>query len=788
MNFLLSLLDKRARGLGLIVALLALSGVALLKLRVDLSIELFFPKAHESRLDYDRYRKTFAFDDAQAIVVFEAPDVFTNAGLDRVRALEGEFRAMAEVASVQGPGSAQDVTGDGATVFLKKLFQPGMSDSDLAAAKKTATTDPLFRYGLAHPDGASMNVSVTLQKEIASKEESRQVFLKKATEIVSRHESQAKAAGIDEHLTLSGLPIIRPSFTLLVNKDLGTLFPLALAVILVLLYATFRSFGAVMAAFATIMVAVYWSLGFMAAIGVPLQVMTQLVPTICMIISVSDTVHIVNDARASFAKGKPWRQAISHAIEESAWPCLLTEVTIAAGFVSLALADMTMIQQFGLVTAGSMLLTWLANVTVLPLALTFVTPSAPPAGTVESDEVAQEGVAKFVARFIDWVHSVVTQKPKQVTFVFVAILALAAFESRRVGKEYFSYDDLRPHSPLWENIRRLEARAGGSVPLAIHVEALQEAGYAPGGAMLEPKVLRFLDDVARELETKHGDVVKNAGSHVRAVKKAHALLVGDEDALKQPIPEQRSLAVKELNMVEDREALRDVLSSDHDSAAVVALVPDHGSSKAKKFLNDFKPWLDEHAKAAGVRARITGIYGVADGIYDSLVGGLVNSLAGAILSSFVVFLFVLRSWRLAVIALVPNLSPLLITLGTMALLGIDVKPSTVVVFSITLVVADDDTIQFLARFRERLAELLGKGEKDAHAIATREILKSTGLPMFITASAVSLGFLTLNASEFVGLHHLGTLLAISLASAVFADLFMTPVLLLAWKPMVTPKK
>ena len=152
------------------------------------------------------------------------------------------------------------------------------------------------------------------------------------------------------------------------------------------------------------------------------------------------------------------------------------------------------------------------------------------------------------------------------------------------------------------------------------------------------------------------------------------------------------------------------------------------------------------------------------------------------------FLFVLRSWRLALIALVPNLSPLLLTLGAMAALGIDVKPSTVIVFSITLVVADDDTIQFLARFRERLAELLGQGEKDAHAIAVKEILTSTGMPMFITATAVSLGFLTLNASEFVGLHHLGTLLAISLASAVFADLFMTPVLLLAWKPMVTPKK
>ena len=638
MAFLLSLIEKRGRGLAFVVALLLLSGTALMRLRVDLSIELFFPKQHQSRTDYDHYRETFAFDDAQAIVVFEAPDVFTKGGLGRIRALEAAFKAMPEVASVQGPGSTQDVTGDEAGIALTKLFPLEMSAADLQAAKHTATTDPLFRYGLAHPDGGSMNVSVTLQKDVASKEESRQAFLKKAQAIVIAHETLAKGQGVDERLTLSGLPIIRPSFTFLVNKDLAILFPLALAVILSLLYATFRSVGAVMAALATILVAVHWSLGFMAAIGVPLQIMTQLVPTICMIISVSDTVHIVNDARASFAKGKPWPEAVSHAIKESAWPCLLTEITIAAGFVSLALADMTMIQQFGLVTAGGMLLTWLANVTVLPLAMTLMKPEAPAAAANPADGASQEkGIARLVAGFIAWVHGVVTHAPKRVTAVFLAILALATVASRGVGKEYFSYDDLKPHSPLWENIRRLEARAGGSVPMAIHVEGLPESGYAPNGAMLEPKVLQFLDDVVRELETKHGDLVKNAGSHVRAVKKAHRLFAGEDVAKNSPIPDKRSLAVKELNAVEDREALRDVLSTDHDSAAVVALVPDNGSSQAKKFLDDFKPWLDEHAKAAGVRARVTGIYGVADGIYDSLVGGLTKSLAGAVISSLSCF-------------------------------------------------------------------------------------------------------------------------------------------------------
>jgi len=170
MALLLSLLDKRARGIAFVVALTLAAFGALARLRVDLSIELFFPKKHESRLDYDRYRATFGLDDAKAIVVVEAPDLFTSEGLARVKALEEEFRAMPEVVGVQGPSTAQDVTSDGASVSLKKLFRAEMSADELAAAKATATTDPMFRYGLAHPDGRSVNVAVTLRREIASVE------------------------------------------------------------------------------------------------------------------------------------------------------------------------------------------------------------------------------------------------------------------------------------------------------------------------------------------------------------------------------------------------------------------------------------------------------------------------------------------------------------------------------------------------------------------------------------------------------------------------------------------
>src|SRR5205807_1013105 len=134
--------------------------------------------------------------------------------------------------------------------------------------------------------------------------------------------------------------------------------------------------------------------------------------------------------------------------------------------------------------------------------------------------------------------------------------------------------------------------------------------------------------------------------------------------------------------------------------------------------------------------------------------------------------------------LIPNVLPLLVTLAVMSLLHIDVKPSTVIVFSITLVIADDDTIQYLSRFRLRYRQLDDAGDANAHAGAAIGTLREIGLPMFITACAVSIGFLSLCFSQFLALANLGLLIGVSLMAAVFADLFISPVLIMKLKPRI----
>ncbi len=765
-TFFAAALRRRAASVLAVLALTAALAAFAARVRPDYSIELVFPTFDRSRVEYEHLRRSFPHDDAHALVLVEAPDLFTPAGLRRVGALEADLARIPGVISVQGLTTVRHAAADGDGIRLEPLFpRPDLPPDELARRRAIATSDPLFAWTLATPDGRATTIRATLSREQAGTDAARGAFLSAAREVVGRHERAAAAAGAAQALTLSGLPVIRSEFTELLERDLGRLFPITFLVLVAVLGLAFRRAADVGAAVLAIAASALWTVGLMGIAGVPLQVLTQMTPIVVMIVCVSDGVHVVHAAREARARGADRRRAVAEAAASSLVPCLLTELVIAAGFASLAANDMVMIQQFGLVTAAGALLAWLASFTVLPLALDLLPGGAP------ATPARHGALASLPDRAVARIEAIVVGRPRAVLAVAGVIAAAALALGLRVGREYRSYDDLRPGSPVDRELRRVEAVHGGTVPMAIQVEPRDPAARTPD-AMLEPGALALLDRIGRHLETEHGDDVRNARSAAKVVAAAHRLLAGGGAG---PLPATRALAAQELLAVDDPEALRDLLSADRSSAVVFAMMPDRGSSHATSVLERLRAFARAEEAATPYRIAITGIYGVADGIYRSLVGGLAASLALAILVSFAAFFAALRSWRLAVVALVPNLLPLLVTLAIMSVLRIDVKPSTVVVFSVTLVIADDDTIQFLARVRRRVAELAPGDPAGAHRRAALDVLRETGAPMIVSALAIAAGFGVLSFSEFLGLANLGLLVGVSLASAVVADLFLTPI-------------
>lgn len=766
--------DRLVAGVAALLLLTGGLGAAGTRVKPDFGIELLFPSHVEARQDYDRFKESFPFEDAHALVLIEAPDLFTPAGLGRLQALEQDLEALDQVEETQGLLTVEDVVDRDDTLTVEPLIPgPDADPAVLAKARERATTDPLFAWRIAPPTGDATTLRVTLTREDAKDEARRSRFLRAAREVIARHDAAAKAAGATQTLTLTGMPIVRSEGVELVNRDTAVLMPVAFGLITLLLLLTFAHVGDVAAALVTIGASVIWAVGAMGLLGYPLHVLTNVTPLVVMIVSVSDTAHIVAHTRDLIAKGAARRDAIAAATAEAAIPCLLTEVVIAGGFLGLLGADMVMIQQFGVATAAGVLLTWLANVTVLPLALLALgarAVSPRPTG-------ARRGLARAVAA----IEYAVREHPRVVLGVTLVVVGVALILGTRVGREYYNFDDLPPTSAIKRHLAKAEAIHGGVVPLALFVEPTGELADEDE-PLLDPRAIALLDVLEQRLEAF--PEVENALSLASYLRKAHRLLAGDAAADAHPLPQTRALVAQELFFIDTGELLGDVLSFDRRAACVIAAMPDRGSTRARELLAELEPFVKEQTAGIPFKVTFTGNFMIADAVYQSLVGGLVKSLGVAILVTFAAFCLVLRSWRLALIGLVPNVLPLALTLGFMSLLGIDLKPSTVIVFSITLVIADDDTIQYLARFRRRYDELVLAGDPELHSRAAFEVLRETGEPMMITTAVISLGFLCFCFSEFEGIVHLGLLIGVSLITALLADLFLSPLMLVHLRPKI----
>ncbi|MGE0708247.1 MAG: RND family transporter [Planctomycetota bacterium] len=808
----------RPRGAALLVlALLAGLGLSIagaLRLAPNFDIELLFPESDPARGDYDRFKDQFPREDAHALVLIEAPDLFSAAGLRRVDALERDLAALEGVISTDSLVSFQDVVDRDGELTVEVLFpsaREGTPDAaELAHGEERATSDPLFAWRLANPDGRSTTLRVTLEPKRPGDTPARRKqllkqrrgFLPAARRVLADHEARARAQGVEERLTLTGMPVLRAEYLDLIDGDTAHLFPLAIALVVLLLLVAFPSPGDVLAAVLTLLAAVLAASGAMGALGFPLHPLTNVTPIVVLIISISDSVHIVADYRERLLAGEARPSAVAAAAAESAVPCLLTEVVIAGGFLGLLGADMLMIQQFGVATAVGVLLAWLANVTVLPLALLgcgaagdalrglWTRAGAAPAAKLGLGAAgaatggagpgpaprAASRVERGLRRLVGWIEAQVTERPRRVGLVAAAITIVALAAGARVGREYYNFDDLRPGSPILAGLHTATRIHGGVVPLVIFLEPTGELAGQPE-PVLDPRLLALMDRIEQRLEQL--PEVENAISAASVLRKAHRLLLGDAVARAQPLPATRAGIAQELLLIDDGDLFADTLTVDRRSACVLATMPDTGSTRARAVIAELEQFLAEATRGLPVRATITGNYVIADAVYRSLVGGLFRSLGVAVAVTFLIFCLVLRSWRLALIGLVPNLLPLALTLGVMSLLRIDLKVSTVIVFSITLVVADDDTIQYLARFRRRVEELGAAAHPDPAGQGALDVLRATGAPMLVTTLAISLGFLTLMASGFLGVAHLGLLIGVSLLAAVAADLFLSPLLIRA---------
>ncbi len=746
-------------GLGLLV-LCVLAGLGAARVPMDPSIERMHPIGDTAKADFDRYRHAFPGEDSQVFVIAEGPRVFTPGGLGSLAKLEEELRGLPRVRHVVGPASARTAEG----LLFPEDSRTGVEA--LQAALARARKDPLARV-LVHPTRELSVVQVSLASGAgAERILAERAFSLQAGALLARH------AGPELKLTLSGAPAVRATLALMVEEDMGRLLPLALLVILGLVAFAYRDVWSVLATAATLVVAWMWMVGVMGWVGVPFGVLTSFAPIVILIVSLTDTVHVLSDLEERRRSGTPYPQALTEAMASAAGPCLATELVIAAGFLSMGFIGLTAVWEFGLATALGVVLAWAANMLVLPWVLTLRSR----ASAARARRELRASRTRPLDSVLVWVERLVVHRPRRVMAVAAAVALLSVLSMTRLRHEFRVFDDLRQDSPLAAELTYAEGALGGLVPLAVFLEP--EGGRA--GAALSPEAMAFQERVDAYLAAlpEHPPVV----SLPRMVEPVYEAVFGPGLLLRTE--ETTEQAVTRLARYQP---LDSVLSEDRSAAGVVALLPNVGAGRMRELVESARAFASREVPA-GYRATVTGNLAMTEHVTGMLTRGLLQSFLSALAVSFVAFFLVLRSAKLALIGLIPNVLPVGVLFGVMALLGISLKPSTVIIASMALVIADDDTLQYLVRFKRRYLRLKADGAAEPHQHAALESLNECGRAMFVTSAAVAGGFLLLQLSRFEGIAHLGLLTGLTLWVAGLADAFLSPVLLIALKPEFGPPR
>jgi len=634
----------------------------------------------------------------------------TPAGLD-----PAAYRTLDDVAAIFEDVGIGDVNWVGGL--------PGVADaaSDASALRDLSerlATEPLLAGLLWSPDRRAHVVQGVLPPALNNDRDRRAV-----AEALDR---RVAGLGIGARWTLSGTPMIRAQVPELLELDQTVLLGGGIALFFVILFLFFGHAGRALLALGSVAPGYLVTLAAMALSGRSVTILTSFIPIVVLVVGVCDSTHLLAHWQRHRAEGRDPRRASVVTFSDLAQSCLFTSLTTAIGFASLTATGIDVIADFGIFTAFAVMATLAFTLTVLPVFLTFG--RSGPAHTER-----RTLVRALVEPLVRLAHRVTERDPRPVlaAFAVAALSCLAA--GSRVSVDTYLVDDLKEDTRIIQDLRWIEESGFGLFQTNVFIRA-------DSTRLRDPAMLAWTERIQRAVEGEP-IVVSTLGL--------------PDLATERPIP----------GAAADR-----LYRPDAGAAQLVIVVRDAGSKETLPFLDRLDALLARDPPPFG-RADVTGTVRMAHMFTSHVLRSFGPSIALALVLIWLVMTWLFRSVRLGLLALVPNVFPLVAIVGVMAALGVALKPSSILVFSIAFGIAVDDSIHLMARFRG----LVNAGLDRRRAVT--EALRETGSALVMSTLVVSAGFALLLASRFELLFLVGLLTAVTALTALLADLFLFPALL-----------
>lgn len=735
-----------ARGvLGLLTLLAcALLCAGLPKLRFDASNRNLFLEGDPTLDRYDDFQRRFGADEVLYLLI-EVQDPFQEPQLSQLLALGERLRALPHAVRLRSPfHSRVSFLEDGALVSRSVAEAAPASPEARAVWRERVRGYEPFQGLLCAPDLRTVAFSLQLERDMGHAARSELVRALRAL--------RAEAPLRDWPHAATGTAVIPVLVGEILTRELARSLVAAGLVALVALWLLFRSLTAVAGTLLQLACAVAGTLGLMGHLGVPLTSLSVILVTLLACVGLADCMHVTAAYERHARSGLHLpAQAVGRALHETWWPCLVTSFTNAAGFLALLSAPLRPIAYLGLFAAAGTALAFGLFLGLAPLTLSWWRPSGRGAATPAEDPWA---------RALLRLSRLAIRRPRTVLAVGLSLLALLGAGIPPTPDQYL-LRDLRPDEPLRRDLEFIHARMGGTMSVEVVVEPL-----APGDPEQLGEVLRRCEALQAWLSGLD-PAVRSVRGIVDGVRELHTLFDGPRQ-----VPRDAAGVAQLLLALQSADAdwYEQHLTVGGTATRVnvrLDLIP---SSACARIVERVERELDE--RFAGLaRAHLTGGALLIVGSSAYVVETQVQSFAWSLLTVSLIVLLSVRSLRLGLVSLLPNVGPVLALLGLMGWLGIPLEVSSALIATVTLGIVVDDTVHVVHAFGDELRQ----GTPVEPAI--ERVLQRAGRAVLFTSLVLVVAFATYLGSSLRPIRTFGWLAAATFLVAFLADLLLLPALL-----------
>ncbi len=776
-NYIRILFKYRVKILVCIAIITVFFGYFAAEMKTDNSIEIWLSK-HDNDLNYYRaFLKKFG-DEEFLVVAFSAANLFTKDRIRQINTLAEKLKRIDGIVSVASLADAFKHK------IASPLFQEAIRSHQkrplMAVFKRQTLKDTVYQNTIISKNGKTTAIIATVK---CAGPESRKLLVSGVRKILE----EITATDMDtlkrkSRYHLAGPSVVNTELDRMSKHDMARFTPYMFIVSILVLGCLFRRISGVVIPVSMVGVCIIWITGCFVLCGQTMNMISNMLLPLTFIISLSTSIHFMNHYYQERNFSLNNEDAICRTIRHVGIPILMTTITTIIGFISLATSSIPPVFITGLFMSGCAALTFLISVILIPILLSFV-PFQIPIYSGEALKTGEENTVLFKKNNLKrrgrkendfgacffWLSRFVIKYKNFILICGFIVGVISIWGILKIQIESDIMASFQRNSRIAKDNHYIERNLMGLLPIEIVAETTN------GISVFQPDIMNSINNLQRYLHCI--PEVTTLLSAVNYIQNLHQNMKGNR-ASYYPIPSTEKEAtdyVRLASLYGDKSVDR-LYTEDLTNARISVRMKQVGSNRYQAIMNSIKEYIHKHLNTTVLSWHFTGIVPLLINVQENILWSEIWSFSLAFLLTFLSTAIVMKSVKIGLISIIPNLLPITITLGLMGFKGMRLDAATIMIASIALGISVDNTIHIFYRFKRELS-VDGDYSETIH-----RTLQGVGKTALFTSLSAACGFIIFSFSSFKPVQYFGILTSVTLVNAIISDLFISPSCLMLFKP------